>query len=146
MSEHIVRLSNWRESVGIDCSQGGRTKQSDQAGCDINVLMDQYRTTGQINWQNNATPQYGDYTNVGDYQAAQNLVAEANSLFAELPAPLRKRMDNDPTKLAAYLADTRNHEEAVELGLLEFTESPPPLPEPEVETPPASEGGESTPD
>ena len=70
-----------------------------------------------------AEPMYGDYSSVSDFHAAQNLIAEATQTFDLLPASLRKRFDNDPAKLLAFLEDDSNREEAVKLGLVNDSQS-----------------------
>lgn len=54
-----------------------------------------------------------------DYQAAMNRVLEARDKFMELPAKVRLKFQNDPAQLEAFLADVKNRDEAIELGLIE---------------------------
>ena len=68
-------------------------------------------------------PQYGDFTTVADFHAAQNIIAEATQSFDLLPAALRKRFDNDPAKLLEFLEDDSNREEAIKLGLVSNSQS-----------------------
>ena len=48
-------------------------------------------------------PLYGDFTQVADYQTALNTVNNAREQFAQLPAKLRDRFDNDPAKMLAFV-------------------------------------------
>lgn len=64
-------------------------------------------------------PMYGDFSSVEDYQAAVNSVMQAQDQFMALPAQIRKRFDNDPAQLIAFMNDPGNASEAIELGLIE---------------------------
>lgn len=95
-----------------------RTKQSFKEECDINFIIDRHRRTGVIEHFNNRTPRFGDFTEAQGFKEALDLVAEAETSFAELPAHIRDRMENDPGYFMEFLEDPNNLDEAVELGLL----------------------------
>jgi len=103
----------------LDCPEKpfGRTKQSFKAECDINTIIQRFLKTGQIDLANRLEPRYGDATGL-EYTQAMLTVAKAKSLFAELPAALRGRFENDPAKFLDFVQDDKNMEEARELGLL----------------------------
>ena len=94
------------------------TQQHFRDECDVNRIMKQWIATGTIEHIARTEGVYGDFTNVGDYQDAQNRIVEAKINFLALPLPIRKRMNHDPEKLIAFLSDEDNHDEAVELGIL----------------------------
>lgn len=94
------------------------TQQQFKDECDINILMRKYQSTGTIP-QSMVKPIYGDFTKVPDYQAAMNVVIEADGLFASLPSEVRKRFDNDPAKFLAFADDPANGDELIALGLRE---------------------------
>lgn len=100
----------------------GRTKQSFKAECDINNIMARYLKTGVLEHVRQNVGQYLDVTGA-DFQAAQELVAGAHSMFHSLPSAIRTKFDNDPAEFLEFMENPRNAEEARELGLL------PPLPE-----------------
>jgi phage internal scaffolding protein len=52
------------------------------------------------------------------YHEMQNVIADANSAFASLPATVRARFENDPAKYIEFVSDENNLEEARELGML----------------------------
>lgn len=105
----------------------GRTKQSFAAECDINNIMARYAKTGVLDFANQHAPQYADCTGI-EFEAGMQTIAAAKSMFADLPAELRSRFENDPAQFLDFVNDDRNHEEAKELGLLR--------PEPAPATPP----------
>lgn len=109
----------------------GRTKQAFKDECDINTIIKRFLRTGQLDLANKLEPRYGDCTGI-EFQAACEKVAAAKSLFAELPAALRNRFDNEPAKFLDFVHDDRNIDEARELGLLKPKEAAAPV----VATPP----------
>lgn len=109
------------------------TRQEFKAECDINNIMRKYFRTGMLTHVNKYEGQYGDCPAV-DFQEALNIVQRGGEMFAELPAKVRARFENDPAQFLAFVDDEDNREEAVLLGLIEApTEPPEPPAEPPVE-------------
>lgn len=131
-----------RTSCGAREGNSGRTQQHQKDECDINVLMSRFQKSGEITHLATGPPQYGDFSEVGDFTTAQNRVAEATQDFMTLPARLRLEFNNDPAELLEFLQDEANNERAIEMGLR------PPMPTEEEtpeETPPEPvipQGGE----
>lgn len=102
-----------------------RTKQAFADECDINRIMARYNTIENYNAvvaiqsPVRVKPQFGDFTTVPDFVAAQNTLLRAQAMFDALPAVIRDRFANDPAKLLAFLEDPVNRDEAVKLGLCE---------------------------
>lgn len=94
-----------------------RAKQSFKEECDVNVLVKRFGITGQMKGLSRV-PLEGDFTGVVDFHSAATAVREAEELFMEVPAYLRKRFGHDPSELFAFLANDKNREEAVKLGLI----------------------------
>jgi len=105
-----------RVRVQVDCSKDGRTHQSFKDECDINRIMARHRKTGLVR-QRTDRPQYGDFSNVGDYQNALNTITTANAMFAELAAPIRERFNNNPQAFLDFCEDPDNQAEAIDLGI-----------------------------
>lgn len=94
------------------------TKQSHKAECDINNIMKRFEKTGIIEHANRFEGNYGDFTQVpDDYQAAVQLVTNAQEMFMTLPAKVRARFDNDPGAFLEFVSDPRNLDEMREMGL-----------------------------
>lgn len=116
-----------RKRLALDFSNDpGLTKQSFRDECDINVLMDQYQRTKTFTHISAALPQYGDFSNVLDYQAAVNQVKDAQAAFAELPSHIRDRFANQPAELLRFMDNPENLEEGRQLGLYEEESNPVP--------------------
>lgn len=95
----------------------GRTKQSHKDECDINVILRKYDKTGLITHVNTAAAQYGDFTEINEYQESLNLVINAQNAFDELPSSIRKKFGNDPGAFFEFVTDPANEAACVEMGL-----------------------------
>lgn len=94
------------------------TQQQFKDECDVNKIMDKYLKTGSITHLNNR--QSGAYLNLvdlPDYQQCLDITIQAQNTFMALPAKIRNKFENDPEKLIQYLADPKNIEESIKLGL-----------------------------
>jgi phage internal scaffolding protein len=83
----------------------GKTEQSHKKACDINNIMARFVKTGVIEHENKHQPQYGDFYTATDFTQSMQIVAEANSIFAELPAEKRKEFNNDPAEYLAHIEE-----------------------------------------
>lgn len=91
-------------------------KQSFKDECNINKIMARFQKTGAIDHYAKHGPSYGDVTSTSLHQA-MNIIAEAETMFEELPATLRKKFGNDPEQFLDFVQDPKNLEEMRELGL-----------------------------
>ena len=105
-----------RVRIGFD-PEKGRTKQSHKDECDINQIMARFQRTGAITHFNKFSAHYEDLTGF-DYTEAMQQVAEAQSMFNELPSSLRDRFQHDPANFLDFVQNPDNATEARELGLL----------------------------
>lgn len=101
------------------------TKQADKDSADIHKILAQYDRTGLVSHVAKGVAQYGDFTEVNEYQESLNMVIRAQQSFAGLPAKVRAKFDNDPGAFFEFATDPKNAAEMVELGLAN-----PPKPEP----------------
>lgn len=101
------------------------TQQHFASEADINTIMARYQRTGiLVDPLNPGTrkAQFGDFGSVMEYQESMNLIIAAQEAFDELPAVVRKRFNNDPAEMLAFLEDDSNRDEAVRLGFIEAEE------------------------
>ncbi|WNK13505.1 MAG: internal scaffolding protein [Microvirus sp.] len=129
-----------RHRVSISFTGQGRTKQEFKDECDINVLMAKYLKNGLMDHVNQKLPMFEDVTGL-DFQGAQNLIAEAQSMFEGIPSKIRNRFDNDPGKLLDWVHNPANAKEAASLGFLDLEKCPPGWYTPESTSPPAGAAG-----
>lgn len=121
MKKKITTRKNGTRRVQLDCSKPILTDQSMKNSTDINAMMRQYQKTGIPPQLKQKVGDYRDNVGMPTLEEAHDQVEYAKNLFYELPAAIRRRMNNDPTKLPAFMQDTDNHELLVKHGLLEKT-------------------------
>jgi len=122
MFVELDRNPDTNPSIFVDCTvEPSRTRQEFAADCDINNIMAQYQTTGFLpNNLNTRDPQYLDLSNTPTrLQDALALVEEARTAFMQLPAQLRREMDNDPVNFVAWAQNPENADELRKYGLAE---------------------------
>ena len=82
------------------------TEQHHKPHVDINNIMARYIKTGTLDHVRTYEGQYSELPEA-DFHDAATKVAEARSMFEELPSQMRKHFDNDP---ARFLAFCEHHE------------------------------------
>lgn len=107
-----------------------RTKQSDAASCDINLIMAKFEKTATLDHYNTHEGSYGDFINYPDYHTAQNQILAADAAFASLPSKIRARFANDASLFLEFATDPSNIDEMVSMGLSKASPVPPPADNP----------------
>ncbi len=97
-------------------TDGDMTQQSFKEACDINNILNKYNKTGVIEHVNKFEAQYGDIDGA-TFTEMQFQVAEAKSMFQELPAKARDHFENDPAKFLDF-ADKIDMDEPAQVELL----------------------------
>jgi hypothetical protein len=115
----ITNHSELRRRVSLDCSKPVLTDQSQKAMTDINNIMLAYSKTGLLPSQTQKLAYYIDNTEIPSLEEAHKLISDAKNMFYELPAQVRKLMDNDPTKLVSFINDEENKDILIKYGILE---------------------------
>lgn len=95
------------------------TKQAFKAESDINNVIAKYDKTGLISNVNASVAQYGDFTQVNEYQESLNRVLAAQDAFNSLPSKIREKFANDPGTFFEFATNPKNADAMVELGLAE---------------------------
>jgi len=110
------------DDSGLKCEDPTLTQQSFREDSDINVILERFNITGELPSGSSGEPRYGDFLETPvDYKSALDVVMGAQSAFNALPARLRSRFDNEPSKFVDFVSDDRNRAEAIELGLLDVS-------------------------
>lgn len=94
-----------------------RTQQEFADECDINNIMARYIKTGTVPMYLDRGMLDGDMHEMS-YHDMQNVIADANSAFAVLPATVRASFDNDPAKFVDFALDDKNVNKLREWGML----------------------------
>ena len=95
----------------------GLTEQAHKNETDVNYILKDYVRTGFIKHAKENQGKYDDIS-VQDFQEAMFIVAEANSMFEELPGQVRKEFKNDPSRFLEFVQNPNNAEKMQELGIL----------------------------
>lgn len=98
--------------------QGIEAQQQFKDETDINKIMKKYHSGIMTSHLNRNPGRYGDFSQVKNYQESLNTVIKAQNSFMTLPSEIRFRFQNDPQKLLEFLADSKNKEEAIKLGII----------------------------
>lgn len=107
-----------RRKIQLICKDESKTDQSLKKQVDINNIVASYaKTNSPLPERSDA--KYMDCTQIPDLHTAFETVQKANERFYELPAKLRKLIDNDPSQLEAFLKDQSNEDMLVKMGILE---------------------------
>jgi len=128
-----------------------RTQQQFAASCDVNNIVKAYtRTADPALLNRRGEPTFADLTGVPSYRDALQKVIDADNVFGRLPAIIRKRFQNNPANLLAFVADDANYAEALKLGLIDPAKAdarkaaatPPAVTKPPAEPLPAPQGAQ----
>ena len=85
----------------------GRTKQAFKDSTDVNKILRKHIKSGTIETLGRIQGQFGDFSDF-DYMDAQNRIAQAKSLFEQLPGELRAEFNNNPGDFLQYANDPAN--------------------------------------
>lgn len=94
----------------------GRTQQQFKDECDINNIMAKYQVTGVVDHVAKYDGQYGEIPEI-DYHKAMTVIADANSMFEELPSSVRDHFNNDPAGFLKFCEDEENIDKLREWNL-----------------------------
>lgn len=111
----MPRVIRERIPVTIECGPG-LTEQSHKKQCDINYILKGYAKTGLIQHAHKHEGKYDDYSGI-DFQTAQNIVAEAKSMFEALPALVRQEFGHDVARFLDFARDPENGKKMEEMGI-----------------------------
>lgn len=106
-----VSKENGFETVGES-----RTQQHQAAETDINLIVKRFRVTGLMP-VGARLPSYGDFDSVVDYRTAMDAIIAAEKSFMALPANIRDRFDNDPSRFMEFCDNKDNLDELRKMGL-----------------------------
>lgn len=92
------------------------TQQSDLPQSDIHNIIKQFERTGVLNHDAKYQGTYGDFGSMPEFKEAQDLIAEAKSMFNELPATLRAEHGNDPALFLNWIQNPKNRDDIIDKG------------------------------
>lgn len=112
--------ANWNEQFASKNSGEIITQRSDAIDTDINLIVERYTKTGMMPAVQ-LEAMYGDFSKVGSYKDALELMNAAREEFHTIPAEVRKQFGNDPQAFLNFATDEKNLPKLREMGI-----APPP--------------------
>lgn len=122
MVEFYTRY-NAPKSPIADSSKPSLTQQEFKESCDINNILAKFSvqaqalgvSVSQLMPQDQGT--YGDFSNLDDFQTAQNKIAFLNDQFSNLPSDVRRKFGDDLNTFMSALSDPNRIDELGDLGV-----------------------------
>lgn len=122
MVEFYTRYKAPKSPVA-DSSKPSLTQQEFKESCDINNILAKFsvqaRAFGvepsQLMPQDQGT--YGDFSQLDDFQTAQNKIAFLNDQFSNLPSDVRRKFGDNLNTFMSALSDPNRIDELGELGV-----------------------------
>lgn len=114
-------MRDWCKRPGKKDENGNNiylTEQAHQKETDINHIISKYDKTGLIDHVSKFEGSFGDLTG-DDFKTMMDKVTNANSMFEQLPASIRKEFNNNPEHLLRFMENPDNRQRAIELGLID---------------------------
>lgn len=111
------KLYDFKKRSDASGVEGGvsSTVQADMADADINTIVRRFGLVGEMP-EALGIPQYGDFTGISDYRSALDAIGYAQEQFAQIPAEIRAKFQNDPGEWMSWIHDPANVREAISLG------------------------------
>ncbi len=95
------------------------TQQNFAAECDINQILARFDKTGIVDHVSQyGAGEYLDLASKGEFTAAMLVVAEAQTMFADLPAKMRSQFGNDPAVFLDFVDNVESRDELEAMGLV----------------------------
>lgn len=122
MVEFYTRYKAPKSPVA-DSSKPSLTQQEFKESCDINNILAKFAVQAQALGvePSQLMPQdqgsYGDFSNLDDFQTAQNKIAFLNDQFSNLPSDVRRKFGDDLNNFMSAISDPSRIDELGELGV-----------------------------
>jgi len=115
---------------GLETGDKTKTQQQFKDSADINQIVKRFKKTGVLQSTIGSVhakrpPVFGEYP-YKDFVEMYEHVTLAKEQFAQLPASVRKRFDNNPANLIRFVEDAQTNpkslKEALKLGIMQLPE------------------------
>jgi len=114
-----VRSRGQRRRCSLSPVGESLTKQSDHDRACIHKIIKNYENTGILPQRPEGIFNADDILpDVDSYHDAMNIVVDAQQKFNALPSDVRERFHNSPERMLQELANPKNRQEMVDLGLM----------------------------
>jgi hypothetical protein len=122
MVEFYTRYNPPKSPIA-DSSKPSLTQQEFKESCDINNILAKFSVQAQALGVelSQLMPQdqgsYGDFSQLDDFQTAQNKIAFLNDQFSNLPSDVRRKFGDDLNNFVSAISDPNRIDELGELGV-----------------------------
>jgi len=106
-----MNSSDFRKEKKYD---DGRTKQAFKDSTDVNRLLQRHAKSGTLSALAKVENSFGDFRGF-DFHQAQNMIAQGQTIFEQLPSEVRREFDQDPQKFFNYVNDPEKQDKLNEL-------------------------------
>jgi len=127
----ITTAAHQRRRISVDNFPETKTQQHHKDDVNLPRIMMRFKKEGVFHHVAKQMAAFGDFTDVVDFQEAQNIMAQARQTFLEVPPKIREKYNHDPMAFADAAMLPENKAELASMG---FDTSY--LPEPEPSAPP----------
>lgn len=105
---------------GIVFTEPSMTQQHFKDETMIDNILQKYAETGFLTdpFSPKRPIQFGDFSDVTDFQTAQNAVARATEYFESLPSHIRSSFNNSPSEFLQALNDPEQRSKLEDLGFV----------------------------
>lgn len=140
MSKSTRKRSTARLQITFTEPSLTQTEFAEEA--DINFIMSKYTYDDIASYvaSNPPSTNYLDLSDPVDFQLNMDSINSANEAFADLPAKVRDRFNNNPLSFLEFVHDENNRDEMFHLGLLAEVSKPEPISTPAQQEPHNAEG------
>lgn len=127
---------------GIVFTEPSMTQQHFKDETMIDNILQKYAETGFLTdpFSPKRPFQFGDFSDVTDFQTAQNAVTRATEYFESLPSRIRSSFNNSPSEFLQALNDPEQRSKLEDLGFVAPEPSKEPQPTPATEVKPSDSG------
>lgn len=106
-----------RKRPVLDLQGETLTEQSHKESCSMQHIVAKYRKTGILDHLNSYKGSYMDLPDSYSFHEAQNIIAQAKSMFETVPSHIRADFDNDAAKYLEFIQNPENKEQIDAYGL-----------------------------
>lgn len=141
---HLTPVLRKRRRSSIDfTNETMMTQQSQKEESDIHNILKKHAATGLLSHVNKYKGEYADMSSAPEFQEAQNIIAEAKSVFETVPAKLRAKFHNNPDEFLDFMQNPANRDKIEDMG---FDASHLPQEQKQNETPRTTNNASKAPD
>lgn len=104
------------------CEEESLCEQHHAIDCDIANIMRKHSAGDMLAHVKNVKLQFGDFTEINEYDDALNTIAKSREAFEALPSKVREAFGNNPGLFVEAVTDPSRRDDLVRLGLATVAE------------------------